>query len=100
MCKNEIFEGCPSELKYYDLAQKEKMKNQNYMMYLQGIYNTRATMTAIDKCFNGRKSTTEYFDEPLQIFPLTEEEKKKKEEKALQAFINFANGMISSDKKS
>lgn len=99
MCKNEIFEGCPSELKYYDLAQKEKMKNQNYMMYLQGMYNTRAVMTAIDKCFNGRKSTTEYFDEPLQIFPLTEEEKKKKEEKSLQAFINFANGMISSDKK-
>ena len=89
----KIWDSYPKELRYYDLAHKEKVKEQNYLLYLQGLYNIRANIVAIDSCLNGRKAKAEYFKEPIQIFPLTEEEKKEKEEKELQKFFAFANSV-------
>lgn len=43
--------------------------------YSMGIYVNRAVMVAIDKCFNGKKSKLEYFEEPLlRDINLTQEE--------------------------
>jgi len=75
------------------------MKEKNYLMHLQGIYNFRAVSTAIDNCLHGKKSKAKYFEEPIRIFPLTKEEREAEEEKELKKFIAFADGMIADSKK-
>ena len=45
---------------------------------------------AIDHCLNGQKARTKYIEKPIRLFEMTEEEKKKEQEKALSAFIGWA----------
>ncbi len=63
----------------YAKADKLRKEERNREMWLQGLYIYHAVSCAINNAFSKKKIS--YMDEPLRIFPLTEEEKKAEEEK-------------------
>ena len=58
-----------------------------------GNYGLSALFTAIDGCLNGRKAKSKYLEEPIRIFPMTEEEKAEKERQETERFIAWANAI-------
>lgn len=68
-----------------------------------GNYGLSALYTAIDGVLNGKKAKAKYVPEPVEIFPLTEEEKREKEEekkrKAIAEFMNWAKAQQKKSKK-
>jgi len=79
----------------YRKAYRLRLASQNEMMWIQGIYTMDAFAVALANAFKkkGQRAET-YMERPLDIFPLTEEEKKRREQeemakaqKALQAMI-------------
>ena len=65
----------------YRKAYKLKLEAQNEQAWLQGLYVFDAFATVLANAFakRGAKKQT-YIERPLDIFPLTEEQKKKREQ--------------------
>lgn len=49
--------------------------------------------------FNGKKNSAKYIDEPIRIFPKTEEEKQLEYEIMTQAFMDWGDTIIKTYKK-
>ena len=87
-------------MKPYEEAEKIRMKKQNNMAYYQGIYFYNALSVVLSNAFAPKGATPKnYMEEPLQIFPLTEEEKAQKAEIERQKAIAFFTSMIPSKKE-
>ena len=91
----EFWDGPPEMAVAYRKAFKLKKQMDNELAWLQGIYNCHALAVCLSNAFSkqGSKKQT-YFERPLDIFPLTEKEKKlremeenKKIQKALEAMV-------------
>lgn len=78
----------PKELEPYAKAYKLERNLIDNGHWEQGLYNHMAVLSSIDKAFNGKKSTLNYFDKPFS-------EKYKavdnKDEKLKKAKLLFAN---------
>lgn len=61
-----------------------------YLFNWIGNYGISALLYSIDHGLNGRKAKTNYVDKPIQMFELTEEEKKAAQKKELQKFLMWA----------
>lgn len=92
--EEKFWDSCPVDLKPYDMAFNLKRKQENQMLYLQGMYFADALNCTICNAYRGKgKKRAEYPTEPYQIVPLTEEEKEQKEDIELQKLIMVFNGM-------
>lgn len=99
MTEEQFWKSNPRIWKVWEEAHKQKVKEMNFLMYIQGVYELRAIQVALDHGFNGKKAKSEYFDKPIQIYEFTEEEKKQNEKEALAKIVNFFNSMEHDAKK-
>lgn len=71
MSKAEFMKSCPVELKPYDLAHRNRLQEQNTMMFWQGRYVADAIMATIGNSpwFKGKAAPLhKYPEEPYTIF--------------------------------
>lgn len=80
MTYEQYWEGDSKLVIAYREAYKLRRKTENENAWLQGLYFYDAFAVVMSKVFSkhGAKQT-EYLQRPLDIFPLTEEEKKQRE---------------------
>ena len=79
---------------YYREAWKQKQLIENQNQWRQGYYNYIAFSTVLSNAFKKKGSKAEkYLEEPLQIFPKTEEELAEEERRNAQKTINTLNHM-------
>ena len=91
MTEEQFWHSNPRIIKIWEEAFKLKMNNKNKFIYeWVGSYGISALRMAIDNCLNGRKAKAKYLDEPIQLFELTEKEKKAAAIKAREQFVAWA----------
>lgn len=80
------------KLRPYLLAEDLKKEQQNYNLWLQGLYNMIAVRTVVSNALAKKGSKLqEYPKEPFRITPYTEEEKEQRKRKELQHTIDVLN---------
>ena len=104
MTEDQFWKSNPRIISVWYEAYKEKENRRNELMHLWwGNYGLSALTVSLSQIltpmFTKHKSTLEYIDEPVRIFPKTEAEKQAEYEEATQAFINWGNSMIENYKK-
>lgn len=95
MTYEQYWDGHPFIAVHYRKAHKLKRKLVNEEAWLQGLYVFDAVSVAIGNAFGKKGSTKkQYIEKPIDIFPLTEREKKQREQeeyakmqKAMEAMI-------------
>lgn len=76
----------PHIIKLLLKGHEEKIKEKDYMVWLQGQYTLSAVSVAVEHCLAGRKAKSKYIKKPLlqeleeQNKPLTEEEIQRQRE--------------------
>lgn len=95
MSYEQYWEQSPYLAVAYRKAYRLKRETQNEQAWLQGFYVFDAFATCLANAFRkrGQKALT-YLDKPIDIFPLTEREKKRREaeenakmQKAMEAMM-------------
>ena len=90
MTEEQFWHSNPRIIKVWEKIYKEKENRQNQLIHTWvGTYGLSALFTAIDGCLNGKKAKAKYMKEPLQLFPLTEEEILQKQEEEREKFIQW-----------
>ncbi len=87
----------PRKLLSFAEAYRRKRQQQSDDMWLMGQYVASALDATVCNAMPliKRKQKGRYFEKPVRVIPMTEEEKKIEEEKALNQFMSFFNGMDS-----
>ena len=79
----------PHIIKLLLKGHEEKIKEQDYMLWLSNQYTLSAVSVAVEHCLAGRKAKSKYIEKPImqeiekkkqENKPLTEEEKKRQTE--------------------
>jgi hypothetical protein len=85
----------PQKLLPFAEAHRKKQQARSDEMWLMGQYVASALDATVCNAmpFIKRKQKGKYFEKPIRVTPMTEEEQKIEEEKALNQFISFFNGM-------
>lgn len=85
-------DSCPKELRPYEIAHKQKIKEMDCLMWKWfGDYAMSAVFVAVERNLLGKKSKSEYIKEPalskaIEESELTEEQRYERElQKALAA---------------
>lgn len=91
MTESEFWKSNPRKIKVYEQVWKAQLKEKNELIHMWvGNYGMSALTTAfsmvLQPMFCKSQSQAKYMDEPVQIFPLTEEEKIAKEEELTRRF--------------
>lgn len=97
MSEQQFWHSNPRIWQVWAKAHKEVVNEQNMLNYYSGMYHLRATQVALAGAFS-KNPKVSYFEKPIQIYELTEEEKKAQEEAELQKFIMWANGVEAKNK--
>ena len=86
MTPSEFWEGNVYLVEAYRKAHKLKLRQQNELLYLQGLYNFHAVSTALANLHFDKKHhpIKKYLEKPFDIY-LTAEEKIEKEEAKAEA---------------
>lgn len=93
MSEWEFWHSNPAKIKTYEEAWKMQENRRNELIHAWvGNYGVSALVYAVEHCLNGKKATSKYMDKPMQLFELTEEEKKQAQKNALAAFVAWADG--------
>ena len=75
MTYDQYWHGDPWAMKAYREAYYMRLKQQNEMLWLQGMYNMNAFSVVIGNAFRKKGSSpSKYLEKPLDVFPKTEEE--------------------------
>lgn len=91
MSEEQFWKSNPRIIKVWEQIYKNKINEQNRLTHMYvGNYELSALFTAIDGVLNGKKAKSKYMDKPVQMFELTEEEKKAEQEKAIAQFMGWA----------
>ena len=96
MTEEQFWNSNPRLIQVWENAWKEEQKYNNQLTYaMVGNYYLSAMQTALSQVIQpmlcGRRSQAKYISEPIQLFPLTEEEKKREQKKAIAQFMAWAN---------
>ena len=92
MTEEQFWHSNPTIISVWEQAYKERVNSINrYLHSWIGNYGISALIYSIDHAMNGRKATTKYLANPIQMFELTEEEKKIAQKKELEKFMAWAN---------
>jgi len=81
----------PSKLKPFVLVEERKRQERSNEMWLMGQYIVAALDATVCNAmpFIKRRRKGKYPEKPIRVVPLTEEEKRMEEEKALQQALSF-----------
>lgn len=91
MTEEEFWKSNPTKIEVWETAWKEEQKYKNQLIHsFVGTYVLNAVSVAIDHSLNGPKARSKYIEKPIQLFPLTEEEKKAEQKKAIAQFMEWA----------
>lgn len=63
--EKEFWELNPHRLRFYIEASKKRQKQKDREMWMMGIYENRAFISALDMVLNGRKARTKYPEKPM-----------------------------------
>lgn len=93
MSEVEFWHSNPAKIAVYEKAWKMQEDRRNELIHAwMGNYGVSALVYAVEHVLNGKKAKSKYMDKPMQLFELTEKEKKQKEKNALASFIAWADG--------
>lgn len=91
MTEKQFWHSNPRIIKVYEDIYKERQNRINELIHMfVGNYGLSALVTAIDNVLNGKKAVAKYIEKPIELFPLTEEEKEKKKQNAIAQFMGWA----------
>ena len=80
MTVEQYWEGPPSLAVAYRMAYRLKRESENEMAWLQGLYIYDAFAVCLANAFRKRGAKVQsYIEKPIDIYPLTEAEKKRRE---------------------
>lgn len=100
MTEEQFWHSNPRIIGVWEKAWQEKTKAESNLLHIYtGNYFLSAMTTAIDKVLNGKKSRVEYMEKPLELFELTEQEKKQKQNIAIQQFMAWEKSIKEKFKK-
>ena len=80
MSPDDYWHGSPELTQAYREAYKVHKEERNWEMWLQGLYFCHALNVALSNALD-KNSKAEYMEEPIKIFPPTEEELEEQREK-------------------
>lgn len=75
MTAEQFWNGDPYLAVAYRKLHKLRIQQQNEILWLQGLYNLDALTVSLNNAFSKKK--IKYLEQPMQIFPKTEDEKKR-----------------------
>lgn len=79
---DEYWNGNPNLAKAYRQAHNIRLEQRNQELWLQGMYIMDAFAVVLGNAFGGKgRKKQKYLSEPIRITPLTEQEKKEKEQR-------------------
>ena len=97
MTYEQFWYGEPIMAKYYYETHKRLMKQQNEMMWVNGMYTLNALQVALNNAFDKRK--IKYVEKPFDIFPKTAAEKQAEIEEERMKLVRWLSGMTTKKKE-
>ena len=92
MSYDDYWHGDPRMVIPFRKAHLMRLKEQNTMMYYQGVYTYKAFEIVMANAFASKGTRPKpYLEKPLDIFPKTKEEIEAEEEQALQQLVASLN---------
>ena len=100
MTEAQFWDGDPQLAKFYNKAYKLKRKIENEQAWLEGLYNLDAFAVVLANAFSKRGSKQQkYLERPIDIYPLTEEEKQRRLEEENKRMTDALKAMQRSQRK-
>ena len=105
MTEEQFWRSNPRIIKVYEQCWKEEQNRQNQLMHIWiGNYILDANIVALSQVLtpmfcDKKKSNLTYMEEPIRLFPKTEEEKQAEYDQMTEAFIAWGNSLIQKYKK-
>ena len=94
MSYSEFWDAPPHSAVAYRKAYKIKREIENQQAWLQGMYVYDAFAVCLANAFAKRGAKQQnYLEQPLDIFPLTEQEKKRREQKEYEKMQSALEAM-------
>lgn len=95
MTYQQFEDALPYELIAYKKAHRLRLESANEQAWLQGIYFFDAFAVCLANAFSKRGAKRQnYIEKPLDIFPLTESEKKRREKEEIAKAQQAMESMI------
>ena len=85
MTAEQFWNGDPYLAVAYRKLHKLKIQQRNEELWLNGLYTLDALSVALNNSFSKRKA--KYIEQPFQIFPKTEDEKKREIEETRKKLV-------------
>ena len=85
MTPEQFWNGDPHLAVSYRKLHKLRIQQQNEILWLQGLYNLDALTVSLNNAFSKKK--IKYLEQPMQIFPKTEDEKKREIEETRKKLV-------------
>lgn len=85
MTAEQFWNGDPYLAVAYRKLHKLRIQQQNEILWLQGLYNLDALTVSLNNAFSKKK--IKYLEQPMQIFPKTEDEKKREIEETRKKLV-------------
>ena len=89
MTYEQFWYGDPLMAKAYRQTYMLKRKQQNEIMWVNGMYQLNALQVALNNAFNERK--IKYVEKPFDIFPKTEIEKEQEKREERLKLVKWLN---------
>lgn len=86
MTEEQFWHSNIRKIQVYEKAFKEKVNLENRMNHILGAYVLNAVSVSLGNALD-KKYKGEYLQEPIRIFPMTEQEKEELQKKELEKFI-------------
>lgn len=100
MSYEQYWEGPPSLAVFYRKAFKLRKELENEQAWLQGLYVYDAFAVCLANVFRKKGAKTQsYLEKPIDIFPLTEREKKRREAEENEKMRKVMEEMIQRQKR-
>lgn len=109
MSYDDYWNGDPYMAKYYREAHKQRVKNENSMLYLQAqyFYEVMGCMASLYDPFGKRRKAEKFRDRPYDLFPEDVEATREREEREryesmrerLKAFAESHNKQMKKQQK-
>ena len=92
MTYDEFWHGVPDMARHYAEKHKLLMKQQNQILWVNGMYTLNALQVALNNAFNDRK--IKYVEKPFDIFPKTEAETQAEIRAERERLVRYLNGLV------
>jgi len=95
MSYEQFWDGPPSVAVAYRKAYRLRREMENEMAWLQGMYNYDAFAVVLSNAFKSKGARKQnYLEKPMDIFPLTEAEKQRREREEMAKMQAAMEAMV------